>query len=263
MKILFALNKDIFSVIALNMLIPFLEKNGITFSLMITDKIGAVNAPVSALKPIEQIFAFEKIFPIVNEYQIIGQYLTYERIREKYHADIHYVKTVNNDFGKQTLAEHDLTVSIRFGSIFKDDVIRCAPNGIYNLHSAILPDYRGVLGVFRALVDKKERIGATLHRISDNGIDTGEIVAVKMCKADYKTTLFRNIFGLYQHTVPLIEDLLETKLQNKPIAVIPQKSGAGAYFSSPTPEEFVQFAGNIMPLYNNDDLKLIAGLFIA
>jgi methionyl-tRNA formyltransferase len=44
-----------------------------------------------------------------------------------------------------------LIVSIRFGGILKEKVINIPTKGIINLHSGILPRYKGVMATFWAM----------------------------------------------------------------------------------------------------------------
>lgn len=51
----------------------------------------------------------------------------------------------------------DLFISIRFGKIFKDEIIQVPKFGLINLHSTILPDYRGIMGTLHAIKDKNKK----------------------------------------------------------------------------------------------------------
>ena len=60
----------------------------------------------------------------------------------------------NHDSGLATLraAEPDLVVSIRYRRILRDSAIAIPRCGVINLHSGILPDYRGVMATFWAIL---------------------------------------------------------------------------------------------------------------
>ena len=59
----------------------------------------------------------------------------------------------------------DLLISIRFGMILGTEALGLPPRGVLNLHSGLLPQYRGVLATFRALLNGDAEIGCTLHWI--------------------------------------------------------------------------------------------------
>jgi methionyl-tRNA formyltransferase len=259
MKLLLCLNHDIFSIIALNLLLPFLEENNVNFNIVMTKSVG--QAVISDITKIEKIIPLEGVLPTLDSLNITGHYLSLDAIIKKYACDFHFVTTINNDFGLTRIAQHDLIVSVRFGSIFKQPAISQAKNPIINLHSAILPDYKGILGTFRALKDRNEGIGATIHTISDSSIDTGNIIEIIHFEANYETTLFDNLRNLYQKTIPVLGDIITQIINGDTPQSHPQDTTKGQYFSSPTITEIENFKQNIMPIYNNNDIETMIGLF--
>jgi methionyl-tRNA formyltransferase len=259
MKLLLCLNHDIFSIISLNLLLPVLQENKIAFNILMTKSVG--QAVVSDITKIEKIIPLEGILPTTDKLNITGNFLSLNKIIKKYACDFDFVTTINNDFGLERIAQHDLIISVRFGSIFKHPAISRAKNLIINLHSAILPDYKGILGTFRALKDRNENIGATIHTISDSSIDTGDILKITTFKANYETTLFDNLFNLYQKTIPALGDIVTQIAHGDKLATSPQDTTKGQYFSNPTLTEIDDFKENIMPIYNESDIEKMIGLF--
>ena len=86
----------------------------------------------------------------------------------------------NSPEGLQALADcnPDLIVSIRYRRILRERAIAIPPKGVLNLHSGILPDYRGVMATFWAMLNEEPEIGASLHWIVDSGIDTGPEIGI-------------------------------------------------------------------------------------
>jgi methionyl-tRNA formyltransferase len=78
----------------------------------------------------------------------------------------------------------DLILSVRYGVILKNEAIRTARLGVLNLHSGLLPNYRGVMTTFWAMLNGETTIGTTLHYINDANIDAGDIVDTTTIKAD-------------------------------------------------------------------------------
>ena len=72
--------------------------------------------------------------------------------------------------------------------------------GAYNIHPSYLPDYKGAKALSRALNDKKEYTGITLHKMNDR-FDDGEI--------------------LFQHKIPIIENDTFDTLYERFIDLIP------------------------------------------
>jgi UDP-4-amino-4-deoxy-L-arabinose formyltransferase/UDP-glucuronic acid dehydrogenase (UDP-4-keto-hexauronic acid decarboxylating) len=71
--------------------------------------------------------------------------------------------------------ELDLLLVCRF-ELLPAQVFEAPRIGALNIHSSLLPAYRGFHPVSWALIDGAEKTGVTIHRI-DAGIDTGPIVA--------------------------------------------------------------------------------------
>ena len=98
----------------------------------------------------------------------------------------------------------DLVLSIRYGGILKDRAIAIPSMGVLNLHSGLLPDYRGVMATFYALLNRESEIGMTLHTILDAGIDTGDIIDSTREKPDTGHSYLWNVLQLYPAGVDLM-----------------------------------------------------------
>lgn len=68
-----------------------------------------------------------------------------------------------------------LLVNIGRSYIYKASDIVKYPRGIINVHTSLLPKYRGRHPVDWAMEFKEQEIGITVHYI-DTGIDTGDII---------------------------------------------------------------------------------------
>ena len=113
--------------------------------------------------------------------------------------DIKKVGDMNSDDTRETLKgiSPDLIVVIGTGKL-KSDIYRIASKGAINMHSGILPYYRGADSEFWALSNgEPERIGVTIHFISDE-LDAGDIILTAPQKVekrdDYKSLRMKNIF---------------------------------------------------------------------
>ena len=72
----------------------------------------------------------------------------------------------------------DLLVSILGNEIFKKDLLSLAPYGCINLHSSLLPKYRGLMPSFWALKNNERYSGVSVFFV-DEGIDSGPIIEQK------------------------------------------------------------------------------------
>ena len=72
----------------------------------------------------------------------------------------------------------DLIVSILGNEIFKDKIISLPKYGIINLHSSLLPKYRGLMPCFWVLKNNETETGVSVFFV-DKGIDSGPILVRK------------------------------------------------------------------------------------
>ena len=149
----------------------------------------------------------------------------------------------NNDSGLATLraAAPDLIVSIRYRRILKDSAIAIPRRGVINLHSGILPDYRGVMATFWAMLNGESEVGSTLHRITDSGIDTGPIIEITRQAMRPELSYLENVLGLYDAGCAAILRAMDSISRGCEPPTTVQTRNAGAYFSTPTTADLERF----------------------
>jgi methionyl-tRNA formyltransferase len=71
----------------------------------------------------------------------------------------------------------NLVVSLHFDQILRPAFLQAVACPVVNVHPALLPAHRGPCPAFWTLAAQDERCGVTVHRIVDESIDTGPILA--------------------------------------------------------------------------------------
>lgn len=263
MKIALFVNKDLEANIAYNLLKPELEKH--TVRIYYSDTVGNPNTKPSALVKLEY---FEKEF-VFNE---LTSFLTDNKIHSTFEFfDPNFksfpLKKCTNVNSSEFINEMkifgaDLFIAIRFGKIFKDELIQLPKKGIINLHSAILPAYRGIMGTLHAIKAKNTTIGCTLHTIPNSGIDTGEIIEIATLKVNPTRSLFWHIIQLYPLGAKLIVKTIKNITENTPLITRKQQLKEGNYFSVPTSNDFDQLKRLGMETISINDYQTIVKSFI-
>lgn len=89
-------------------------------------------------------------------------------------------KSINNveSVAKIKSFQPDLLVSILGNLLFKESIINLAPKGCLNLHTALLPKYRGLMPSFWVLKNNEKETGVSVFFV-DKGIDSGPILVQK------------------------------------------------------------------------------------
>jgi folate-dependent phosphoribosylglycinamide formyltransferase PurN len=92
----------------------------------------------------------------------------------------HTPENVNDPAFLDFLREQDidLVVSIACPQIVREDLLNCPPEGVINIHGALLPKYRGKLPSFWVLVNGEEKTGVTVHYMNEQ-LDDGPIIVQK------------------------------------------------------------------------------------
>ena len=110
-------------------------------------------------------------------------------ILKKYSIPIIQIKdNINSEESLSTIREYnpDLLVSIAANQIFKKPLIELASEGCLNLHTALLPKYRGLLPSFWVLKNNEIYTGVSVFFV-DEGIDSGPILVQKKIEIGNKT----------------------------------------------------------------------------
>jgi len=97
--------------------------------------------------------------------------------------NISFKSIVSNINSEEHLAylrdnEIDLVISILGSQIFKKPFIGTPKLGVINLHTSLLPKYRGVMPTFWVLKNKEKYTGVSVFFVNE-GIDSGKIIVQK------------------------------------------------------------------------------------
>ncbi len=257
MKITVLCNRDLASNFALNHLLPSLAGQH-QLRVFYSSRVGGAESPVPELAMLrfcEQSLFTELLFPALESGAAKGSLLGFEDLACSCNTPLAVLNQVNSDASLATLAagDPDLFVSIRYGGILREQAIAIPRLGVINLHSGLLPDYRGVMATFRAMAAGDREIGATLHTITDPGIDTGGIIATTTRAVDYNKSYLWNLLQLYPEGVELVLAAIEALEGGQPQAGWPQPPG-GAYYSFPTRAEVDDFHQRGQKLYDGQEL---------
>src|SRR3954451_3121933 len=72
----------------------------------------------------------------------------------------------------------ELIVVVAYGQILPPSILAIPPRGCINVHTSILPKYRGAAPIQWALLNGESETGVTIMKM-DEGLDTGPILRIK------------------------------------------------------------------------------------
>ena len=98
-------------------------------------------------------------------------------LKEHKIPEVRLEKSVNHTDSLEVINSFkpDLLISIAGNQIFKKQLIELAPKGCLNLHTALLPKYRGLMPSFWVLKNNERETGVSVFFV-DEGIDSGPIL---------------------------------------------------------------------------------------
>ena len=257
MRIAFLANRDIQSNFALNILTNKLSHHPI--AIYLSDHVGKKSSDLTELNQlrfIEQTLFNDTVFPAIEKsLPALERFLTFHELGDQTGNEVISLNEINsiNDQEKLQSFDPDLIISIRYGTIIQSAVIAIPRFGILNLHSGILPQYRGVMATFWAMLNSDKHVGCTLHYIIDGTIDTGPIVSIYQKRRNEKTDYFTNVMGLYTPGCELIFKAVKTIESGESLE---QKSvkGESHYYSFPKVQEISRFKQKGYALFNEASL---------
>ena len=200
MRITLLTNRDLASNFALNLLLPQLSNNH-ELHVFCSDRVGSKTvAPGLAIASFyEQTLPLELLFPLIDAQPKHGELLTFRGLNQFLVEPVASLNQPNSIQGLGALAasEPELVVSIRYGCILGAEALSIPTQGVLNLHSGRLPEYRGVMATFRAMLANDTKLYSTLHWIDDAMIDTGRVISIQSHDRDPEQCYLANIIGLY------------------------------------------------------------------
>lgn len=269
MRITILANKDLASCLALNQLLPALQEHEL--SVFLSAAVGkqppaeTIPAELLQLKFYEQTLFNDILFPLLDASHghKSGRLRSFAGLAKLIGRPIEEMRGINAGEGlaRFVASAPDLVLSIRFGLILKDAALAVPPIGVLNLHSGLLPDYKGVMATFRALLHGDAAIGTTLHWIDDGSIDTGRIVTTTALPVTRGRSYLWHVLALYDQGCSAMLEAVNTLAGRNPLLSRPQPAG-GHYFSFPSAAELAVFREAGWQLVIPQEIELVAKRFM-
>lgn len=149
-------------------------------------------------------------------------------------------KSINHKSSIEKIKSHtpDLLVSLQGNEIFKKPIIELAPKGCINLHTALLPKYRGLMPTFWVLKNDEKFTGVSVFFV-DEGIDSGPIIVQERVKITNQTQQ-ELIIETKEIGMKLILKAIQ-KISSNDISLIVNDDSKKTYFSFPQKSDIKEF----------------------
>lgn len=134
----------------------------------------------------------------------------------------------------------DLVVSIACPQIVRSDLLACPPEGIINIHGALLPKYRGKLPSFWVLANGEETTGVTVHYMNEE-LDDGHIIVQREVPIKPDDTLHSLVLrSKAEYGAPALADAVR-KIISGNVELQENEAERATYYSFPDEEAIAQF----------------------
>lgn len=149
-------------------------------------------------------------------------------------------QSINSRSSLETLRQYDpdLLLSVAGNEIFRKDLINLAPKGCINLHTAMLPKYRGLMPSFWVLKNSEQMTGVSVFFV-DEGVDSGPIISQRAVEIGGRTQeqLIRDTKKI---GMDLIVDAIN-KIESGEYTLIPNDRSQMSYYTFPTRKDVKAF----------------------
>lgn len=258
MRIAVLYNRDIYALQALALLLPRLLTHDIT--LFHSLGVGRPNSDVAALAELQSLerSLYQACSQPIDDRGLAGSLQAHLQacdIQDQLLDDINQAAGLS----RLATAAPDLVLSIRFGKILRDAAIAIPRLGVVNLHSGILPDYRGVMATFWAMLHGEKVLGTTVHRIEDSSIDTGAILSRTSEPMDPSRPYLWHVWQLYEAGVAnLLATVSSLDAGIAPSYLRQQDTRAGNYYSYPDDQAMSTFLAQGLALWDDSTVEAVA-----
>ena len=129
----------------------------------------------------------------------------------------------------------DYGVCFSYDRIIKKEILEAFPQGIYNLHGALLPKYRGGNVLQWVLINGEEKTGVTMHKMVER-VDAGPIVIqreVQIAKDDTAVSLREKQKRVAKE---ILKDFFVAIADHR-LTLIPQNEAEATHFRKRKPED--------------------------
>ena len=266
MNITILANRDLASCIALNRLVPALADHEL--SLFLSASVGGkpgLPQQLQALKFFEQDLFNALLFPALDNAELPaqGRLKTFQGLAELAGTECSELNQINvgEDFERFVSTAPELVISIRYGIILRERVIAVPRFGVINLHSGLLPAYKGVMATFRAMLNGDTEIGMTLHYIDDPTIDTGRIIDKTALEVEAGRSYLWHVLELYDEGCASLLRAIEVLASGAQLQCMEQAAG-GNYYSFPSAAELAAFEAKSLQLVDSAEVLELARQFL-
>ena len=145
--------------------------------------MGTPDFALDTLKYLYENTELLAVFTKVDKVNGRGNKITFSPVKQfalDNGIDIVQPKSLRVDETYNLIKEYnpDLIVVVAYGMIIPKNIIDIPKYGIINVHSSLLPKYRGAAPIHAAIINGDDKTGVSIMYISE-GLDEGDVILIK------------------------------------------------------------------------------------
>jgi methionyl-tRNA formyltransferase len=181
--------------------------------------------------------ALDKLSRVIRK----QHFYSVRRVAHHYSIPVETPRDVNSPEFVDRIRElkPDLLVSVSSGQIFRKELLGTASMGCINVHSSLLPRYRGLLPTFWVLANGERETGVTVHRM-DESVDTGGILLQRRVPIEAEETHHSLLEKTKRLGAEMLLEVLDG-IERETLATTANDGDVASYFSFPTAEDVKRF----------------------
>ena len=145
--------------------------------------MGTPDFALDTLKYLYENTELLAVFTKVDKVNGRGNKITFSPVKQfalDNGIDVIQPKSLRVDETYNLIKEYnpDLIVVVAYGMIIPKNIIDIPKFGIINVHSSLLPKYRGAAPIHAAIINGDDKTGVSIMYISE-GLDEGDVILTK------------------------------------------------------------------------------------
>ncbi len=250
-RVLIYAGEDVVDLLVLNRLVPEMVQLGLKPVIIFPDKPKLTSPNLT--NPAVMEYGFyqhdvlqETIIPFLEARPTVldaegnlkkDTCYTARQLANHFDLEVRNVQSVNSKSHINSISQDPTIIgalSVRCMQIFKSGAIDAIKDKgfFWNAHPGGLPDYRGVIPVFRAMLNGDKALRWTLHTI-DEGIDTGPKHATTSQSVDPTKSVWWHYNTNADNVSAMLLQHIQDNINGKSIETYRQNKATGNYYSYP------------------------------
>lgn len=136
--------------------------------------------------------------------------------------------------------EPDLIITAYFDHVIRQELINLPKFGVINLHTSLLPDFKGPFPSLWPIIKRAAKIGVSVHYINSERLDEGPILLQRECPRVSGESVLGTDCRLFKVGIQLLSEVILQIESGTARAVAQEGKDRSQYFSFPSRADILE-----------------------